>query len=72
MILQKEIATKAEQAGVAKAVIDKDWVLGHFIVAMFSEPAIKQNLVFKGGTCLRKCWFSDFRFFGRLGFYVRV
>lgn len=62
MILQKEIATIAEQTGVAKAVIDKDWVLGHFIAAMFSEPQIKQGLVFKGGTCLRKCWFPGYRF----------
>lgn len=62
MILQKEIATIAEQTGVAKAVIDKDWVLGHFVAAMFSEPEIKQNLVFKGGTCLRKCWFPGYRF----------
>lgn len=32
MILQKEIATISEQLGVSKSVIDKDWVLGHFIV----------------------------------------
>lgn len=32
MILQKKIATISEQLGVSKSVIDKDWVLGHFIV----------------------------------------
>lgn len=71
MILQKEIATIAEQAGVAKAVVDKDWVLGHFVAAMYSEPEIKQNLIFKGGTCLRKCWFPDYRFSEDLDFTSR-
>jgi hypothetical protein len=23
---------------------------------------IRENLIFKGGTCLRKCWFPDYRF----------
>lgn len=68
MILQKEIATIAEQTGVAKTVIDKDWVLGHFVAAIFSIPEIKENLTFKGGTCLRKCWFPDYRFSEDLDF----
>jgi len=68
MILQKEIATIAEHAGVTKTVIDKDWVLGHFIAAIFSIPDIKRNLIFKGGTCLRKCWFPNYRFSEDLDF----
>ena len=68
MILQKDIVTIAEDAGVAKTVIDKDWVLGHFIAALFSIPEITENLVFKGGTCLRKCWFPDYRFSEDLDF----
>jgi len=68
MILQKDIATIAEDAGVTKTVIDKDWVLGHFIAALFSIPEIMENLVFKGGTCLRKCWFPDYRFSEDLDF----
>jgi len=68
MILQKDIVTIAEDAGVAKTVIDKDWVLGHFIAALFSIPEIAENLVFKGGTCLRKCWFPDYRFSEDLDF----
>lgn len=71
MILQKEIASIAERAGVTKAVIDKDWVLGHFLAAMYSVPDIGENLVFKGGTCLRKCWFPDYRFSEDLDFTVR-
>jgi len=68
MILQKEIANIAETTGVTKAVIDKDWVLGHFVAAMYTIPEIKKSLVFKGGTCLRKCWFPDYRFSEDLDF----
>jgi len=71
MIFQKEIARVAEQSGVTKAVIDKDWVLGHFLAAMYAIPEMRDNLVFKGGTCLRKCWFPDYRFSEDLDFTAR-
>lgn len=68
MILQKEIATISEQLGVSKSVIDKDWVLGHFIAGIFNEPELKETLIFKGGTCLKKCWFEEYRFSEDLDF----
>lgn len=68
MILQKEIATISEQLGVSKSVIDKDWMLGHFIAAIFNEPELKDTLIFKGGTFLKKCWFEDYRFSEDLDF----
>jgi predicted nucleotidyltransferase component of viral defense system len=68
MILKREIEKIAEQKRVAKTTIDKDWVLGHFIDAIFSVPECRQNLVFKGGTCLKKCYFEDYRFSEDLDF----
>ncbi len=68
MILKREIKQIAEQNKVAKSTIDKDWVLGHFIDAIFSMPVCRQNLIFKGGTCLKKCWFNDYRFSEDLDF----
>ena len=68
MIFQKEIVTISEQLGVSKSVIDKDWVLGHFIAAIFNEPELKETLIFKGGTCLKKCWFEEYRFSEDLDF----
>lgn len=43
-------------------------MLGHFISAIFSIPECKENLIFKGGTCLRKCYFSNYRFSEDLDF----
>ena len=68
MILKKEIERAAEAHKVAKETIDKDWVLGHFIDSIFSIDECRENLVFKGGTCLRKCYFKDYRFSEDLDF----
>jgi predicted nucleotidyltransferase component of viral defense system len=71
MILQKEIMTIAEQKEVLKSTVDKDWVLGHFLAAIYSEPKLREVLIFKGGTCLKKCWFPDYRFSEDLDFTSR-
>lgn len=68
MILKREIEKYAEVNSVAKSTIDKDWVLGHFIDAIFSVPECRESLIFKGGTCLRKCYFPDYRFSEDLDF----
>ena len=68
MILKREIEKHAEANNVAKSTVDKDWVLGHFIDAIFSVPECRESLIFKGGTCLRKCYFPDYRFSEDLDF----
>lgn len=68
MILKREIEKQAEAQKVPKTTIDKDWVLGHFIDAIYSIPECKQHLVFKGGTCLRKCYYPNYRFSEDLDF----
>lgn len=68
MILKREIENIAERKHVTKSTIDKDWVLGHFVDAIFSIPECRDKLIFKGGTCLRKCYFKDYRFSEDLDF----
>jgi len=68
MIKKKEVEQKAELLNVPKSTIDKDWVLGHFLDAIYSIPICRDSLIFKGGTCLRKCYFSDYRFSEDLDF----
>jgi predicted nucleotidyltransferase component of viral defense system len=62
MILQKEIRTVAETLNVPLDTIDKDYVLGHFLKEMFRHPWARDNFLFKGGTCLKKCYFESYRF----------
>lgn len=62
MINRKEILATAKAQRVPPDTIDKDYVLGHFLNAFFKQAWAKENFVFKGGTCLRKCHFADYRF----------
>ena len=68
MILQKEIIGIAENKRLKTLTIDKDWVLGHFLNAMYSFEEIKDNFIFKGGTALKKCYFNNYRFSEDLDF----
>jgi predicted nucleotidyltransferase component of viral defense system len=68
MILQSEIRKIAEKEGVPTDTIDKSWVLGHFLAELFRLDWAQQYLVFKGGTCLKKCYFKDYRFSEDLDF----
>ena len=64
----KEIQKIAKELQIEEEVIDKDWILGHFLNAMFLFPDISSNFVFKGGTCLKKNYFQDYRFSEDLDF----
>ena len=66
MILKKDIQNIAEKWGVLPDIVDKDYILGHFLVAL--NQHFGEELIFKGGTCLRKCYFPDYRFSEDLDF----
>jgi predicted nucleotidyltransferase component of viral defense system len=51
-------------------VIEKDYVLGWLLAAIGRHPALINSWVFKGGTCLRKCYYETFRFSEDLDFTV--
>ncbi len=54
--------------GLAAQVIEKDYVLGWVLAGIFNHPVIGSSWVFKGGTCLKKCFFETYRFFEDLDF----
>lgn len=52
---------------IPDAVIEKDYCLTWFLIGL-SNSTLKDKLVFKGGTCLRRCYFKDYRFSEDLDF----
>jgi predicted nucleotidyltransferase component of viral defense system len=52
------------------AVIEKDYVLGWLLAGIANEPTLANSWVFKGGTCLRKCYYETYRFSEDLDFTV--
>lgn len=68
MLLQSEILQCAVKEEVPPDTVDKDWVLGHFLAVLFQQNWAREKLVFKGGTCLKKCYFPNYRFSEDLDF----
>jgi predicted nucleotidyltransferase component of viral defense system len=51
-------------------VIEKDYILGWLLAGIANEPELSQTWIFKGGTCLRKCYYETYRFSEDLDFTV--
>lgn len=51
-------------------VIEKDYVLGWLLAAIASIDELATTWIFKGGTCLRKCYYETYRFSEDLDFTV--
>ncbi|MCZ7663123.1 MAG: nucleotidyl transferase AbiEii/AbiGii toxin family protein [Thermoleophilia bacterium] len=69
MIPEASVKSLARRLGVDPAVIDRDHALGVVLWAL-SPDLSSARWVFKGGTCLRKCHFGDYRFSEDLDFTV--
>jgi predicted nucleotidyltransferase component of viral defense system len=52
------------------SVIEKDYVLGWMLAAIAAEHALADSWIFKGGTCLRKCYYETYRFSEDLDFTI--
>jgi predicted nucleotidyltransferase component of viral defense system len=68
MISEAEIRRLAAIAQVDPMVIDLDYSLGWFLAGLAATPDLIRHLIFKGGTCLRKCYFDGYRFSEDLDF----
>lgn len=68
MITEAEVRRIAAATKVDPMVIDLDYSLGWFLLGMRITSTSLGGLIFKGGTCLRKCYFPDYRFSEDLDF----
>lgn len=50
------------------SVLETDYVLSWALAGISSVPQLRNNLIFKGGTALKKCYFGDYRFSEDLDF----
>lgn len=68
MIGKREILDVAALAGLNPHVVEKDYALGWALAGIFAHPELADSWVFKGGTCLKKCYFETYRFSEDLDF----
>ena len=70
MIDRGEVLTIAGERDLRVDMIERDYVLGWMLAGIFAHPALGPAWVFKGGTCLKKCFLETFRLSEDLDFTV--
>lgn len=68
LITKNEIMAMANETGLQPGIVEKDYVLGWLLAAINANDALLDSWVFKGGTCLKKCYFETYRFSEDLDF----
>jgi predicted nucleotidyltransferase component of viral defense system len=71
MIDRREILDIAAQTGLNPHIIEKDYILGWILAGIYAHEELTDNWIFKGGTCLKKCFFETYRFSEDLDFTLR-
>lgn len=68
----KPLRTRLQEArkrlGLPWDVLERDYLLSWVLAGINHIDALRDTLVFKGGTALRKCYFGDYRFSEDLDF----
>lgn len=70
MIPQREVAALRDEWSLDQNVIEKDYLLGWLLSGIAENPELSRTWVFKGGTCLRKCYYETYRFSEDLDFTI--
>ena len=72
MLSRAELQRLANREKVALGILEKDYVLTEVLKALSQLPGLHENFVFKGGTALRKVYFSYWRYSEDLDFTVKT
>ena len=70
MIDRAEILALATDLSLAPDVVEKDYVLGWLLAGIYAHDKPASAWAFKGGTCLKKCYFETYRFSEDLDFTI--
>ncbi len=68
MISKREIIDIATIKGLNPHIVEKDYVLGWLLWGICNHEILGKSWFFKGGTCLKKCFFETYRFSEDLDF----
>jgi len=70
VITRADIVERVAEWQLTEEVIEKDYVLGWLLWGIGTDPVLGTQWVFKGGTCLKKCYIETYRFSEDLDFTV--
>lgn len=68
----KLLYTRLQEArarlGIPWEILERDYILSWVLAGIANTETLRDTLVFKGGTALKKCYFGDYRFSEDLDF----
>jgi predicted nucleotidyltransferase component of viral defense system len=70
VISRPDIVGRVQEWGLAEHVVEKDYVLGWVLWGIGSDATLGDSWIFKGGTCLKKCYIETYRFSEDLDFTI--
>jgi predicted nucleotidyltransferase component of viral defense system len=70
VISRAALQTRTTEWGLTEEVVEKDYVLGWLLWGIGSHRVLGDQWIFKGGTCLKKCFVETYRFSEDLDFTV--
>lgn len=71
MIDRREILDIARILSLRPQIVEKDYVLGWVLDGIYNHKTLANSWIFKGGTCLKKCYFETYRFSEDLDFTIQ-
>jgi len=66
--LRNRLQEARKRLGIPWEILERDYVLSWLLAGVSDVEALRDTLVFKGGTALKKCFFGDYRFSEDLDF----
>lgn len=70
MITRTAINERVREWSLREDVVKKDYVLGWLLWGLGASDGTSEGWVFRGGTCLKKCYLETYRFSEDLDFTV--
>lgn len=68
--LRIRLDRERKKSGLTFETIQQDYLLSWLLSGLYEHPSLKEQLIFKGGTALKKCYFGNYRFSEDLDFSV--
>ena len=66
--LRTRLQETRKRLGLPWEVLERDYLLSWVLAGIGQVELLRETLIFKGGTALRKCYFGDYRFSEDLDF----
>ena len=60
--LRNRLQEVRKRLGTPWEILERDYVLSWLLAGISQVDALRDTMVFKGGTALKKCFFGDYRF----------